>query len=505
MTIGDTGISTSYKVPRYIAKIVLAAGAVSSGAQRLRCLLVGMKTTGDMVADGTPIRVTSSDEVDLRAGAGSQLAMMAYAALTIPSLELYIAAVTEPSGGTKATITIVIAGTWTTGGVLRFRLAGKPVTFTVAPTATVDDVGTGLTAAFNGKPRLPAAATYSSGSDTVTLEIKNKGAGGKDWILYHDPLDKPSGLTLTITGSATVNTEGYRFGASSTGTGAEDVATLLTKLTKTRYARIALGHNDTTNAALWESHVDSKAGPLSLLLDQLVFAHNGTKAQAKTLGQTTLNAFRAQVIWFRNSENHPAEIAALIAARRSVWEQAHPVPDYDGDPYTYLAPQAFEDDQPTDAEQDEVLNAGVTPMTTTDGTARVVRSITSYCLANGVQDERCLDIGDIVMTDYATLDMKLMYENDFRPANPVVQDNPAPGEPEPPSGVAFPALWNGKVTGRLIEYKRNGWTVFEPKGSWAPTSVFNKAGGFIASDIPLSVSRVQHRLDAVMRQVATVG
>jgi phage tail sheath gpL-like len=236
-----------------------------------------------------------------------------------------------------------------------------------------------------------------------------------------------------------------------------------------------------------------------------VFAHNGTKAQAKSLGQTTLNAFRAMVLWFRNSENHPCEVAALFAARRSVHEQRNPVPDYDGYPLTYLAPQAFEDDIPTDGEQDECLNAGVTPLTTVDATARVVRGICSYCVSSGVQDERCLDIGDPIMTDYATLDIKLVYETEFRPVNPIVQPNPLPDEEMPQSGVAFPDLWNSKLVEKLTEYKAEGWLSKAPTGVWAPISIFNAAGGFIASDTPLAVSRVQHRLDNVMRQIATVG
>lgn len=506
MAIGDTGISPSYKVPRYIAKILLAAGAVSAASQRLKCLLVGMKTSaGSMTADDTPIRVTSVDELEAAAGPGSQLAMMGYAALSVPSTELWIAAVTEPSGGTKATVTIVIAGTWSTSGVLRFRLAGTDVVYTVGATDTVDGVGAGLVAAFNAKQNLPATAAYDSASDTITLSIKNKGVNGKDWILYYDNKDTPSGLTLTITGSAAVNTNGVRFGASSTGTGNEDATTLLTKLQKTRYARIAVGHNDTTNAALWETHVNTKAGPLSLLLDQLLFGHNGTKAAAISLGQTTLNAFRAELLWLRNAENHPCQIAALFAAIRSVSEQTNPITDYDSYPLSYLRAQAFEDDIPTDTEQDNCLNAGVTPLTTVDGTVKVVRAITTYCVSNAVQDERCLDIGDIVMTDFATLDIKSMYETEFRPQNPIVSADPSPEEEPPPAGVAYPKLWNAKVSERLQEYYANGWLSKRPVDSWAPISTFNKVGGYIATDTPLAVSRLQHRLDNVMRQIATVG
>jgi phage tail sheath gpL-like len=503
MPIGNTGVSPSYKVPRYIAKILLAAGAVSASSQRLKCLLVGKKTSaGAMTANAGPIRCTDVDYLDAQAGVGSQLAMMGYAALTVPSIELWICAVTE--AGAAATVTIVISGSWTVGGLLRFRLAGVDVVVSVGATTTIDELGALVVLAFNAKQRLPATCAYAALSDPLPLTTKNLGVTEKDWILYYDAVDAPTGLILTITGTAAVNTNGVRFGVAG-GTGAEDVTTVLTTLTKTRYARIAIGHNDSTNTALWEAHMNTKAGPLQLLLDQLIVGHNGTKAQAITVGQTNLNAFRASVIWLRNAENHPCQLGAIVAAFRSVYEQTSPIYDWDNFALSYLRGQAFADDVPSDTEQDECLNAGVTPLTTVDGGVRIVRMVTSYCVSNAVQDERCLDIGDIVMTDYATLDIKLMYETQFRPQNPIVRPDPSPEEEPPAAGIAYPKLWNGLVGERLEEYYANGWLSERPVGQWAPVSTYVTAGGYIATDTPLAVQRLQHRLDNVMRQVATVG
>lgn len=502
MAFGQTGVGPSYKVPRYLTKIIFAAGLMSAGAERLRCLVVGMKApSGTIVADAAPVRVTSEEEATTLGGARGQVTLMAYKALKVPSVELWMAAVTEPGAGTQATVTILLGGT-PGDGVLRFRIAGVAITVNTAASQSIDDIGAAIAAAFNAKTKHPAAATYNTGTDTVTLTIANKGAGGKDWILYHDPTDKPSALTLTITGSATVNGTGYRFGASASGTGAEDVTTLLTKLTTGRFARIALAHNDGTNAGLWETHVNTKAGPISFNLEHLVFAHNGSLANAQSLAQTTLNAFRAQVFWIRNSENHPAEIAAALAAVRSVTEQTSPVPDYDGLELAMLAPQAFEDDYPTDPEQDTALNNGVTPGTTVNGAIRCVRAITTYCLNGSAQDERCLDIGDAVMTDYAAVDFKLMYETEYRVANPLVGPDPAEGEEPPPPGVGYPRMWSSKVAERLETYYANGWLEERPVGIWAPVSTFNKAGKYIMSETPLAVRRVQHRLDNVVRQIS---
>ena len=128
MGIGDTGISSSYKVPRYIAKIVFGAGSVSAGSGRLKCLVVGMKTSaGSMVADQDIVRVTSEDEVDAYAGVGSQLARMAYKALLVPSIELYMAAVTEPGAGTQGTVTCVLSGTISSGTMARISPASRPM------------------------------------------------------------------------------------------------------------------------------------------------------------------------------------------------------------------------------------------------------------------------------------------------------------------------------------------------------------------------------------------
>jgi phage tail sheath gpL-like len=503
MGIGDTGISPSYKVPRFIAKIVLASGSVSAGAERLKVLCAGMKTAGgSLTADGAPARCTSEDEADALAGAGSMLAVQAYQALKVPSVELYLQAVTEPGAGTPATATMVIGGTWSVGGTLRFRIAGKSVFVNVSTSMTVDDVGTAVAAAFNAKSRLPVTAAYNSSTDTVTLTAKNKGALGRDWILYHDVTDRPAGMTIALTGSANVNTNGVRLGAAGSGTGVEDVTTALTKLQTTRYARIAPDHNDATNAALWETHVNNLAGPLSLLLEHLVFGHNGALASAQSLAQTTLNAFRAQVCWLRNGENHPAEIAALVAAVRAVKEQTQWVPDYDGYVLSSLKGQEFESDVPTDTEQDTALNNGVTPLTTVNGEVKIVRAITTYCLNGSSQDERCLDIGDAVMPDAGTIDLKLMYETEYRPQNPLVGPDPAEGEEPPPAGVGYPKFWNSKVAERMETWFDAGWLEERPVGVWAPVSTYNKVGKYIQSEAPLPVRRVQHRLDAVIRQVS---
>lgn len=492
------GFDSNYKVPKFAARIDFGAGRINSPGN-LRVLLVGMKTSaGSMTADAEPVQCFSEDEAETYAGAGSQLARMAYKAFQVPGVEVWLGCVTEPGGGTAATATLTIAGSWSTAGQLGLTLAGE--TFTVATTAsdTATTAAEAVVDAVNERTRLPFTAANVAG--VVTITCKNKGIQGKDWMLHVDTTLIASGMTATAAGSAAQGTNRVRFGAAASGTGTEDVTTILTQLQARWYARIAPASNDATNAALWETHVNTKALWNTLLLEQLVFGYNGTYANSVTLAQTTLNAQRAQLLWERNCESHPCEIAAFTAALRAGTEGDDPVPDYDGEVLLGIAPQRYDADIPTDSEAAAALNNGVTPCSTVNGESVIIRAICTKSLTSSNPDYRTLDIGDVVMPDYATLQLKLIYETDFRPNNKYVGDNPAAEAPEPPSNVAYPKLWEGVVFQEEMVWFRNGW--IEDPTENPPVATYNEAARRIQSSITLVVRRVQHQLSAIVRQSA---
>lgn len=497
-----TGVDALYKVPRFLGKIVWGAGSVSASSAPLYVLYVGMKTSaGSITVDNDVVEVFSEEDIDTRVGARSQLGWMARMGMRASkTTRHFIAAVTEATG-TKATATIVLAGAWSTSGSWAITIAGTRISGSVGASDAIDTVGADMASRLTNSARIPVTAAYNSSTDTLTLTCANNGTQGKDWIVAVDKSDLPSGMTLTLTGSAALSGDRVRLGASSSGTGVEDVTTILTKLQTTRYARIAPAQNDATNAALWETHVNTKAGITTLLLEQLVFAHNGTQAASTTLAQTTLNAQRAQVLWMRNADMHPCVIAAVKAAVRASTEGTDPVPDYDGYVLPGIPGHAVDADRPLDSEANTALNNGVTPVSTGPNGAVVIRSITSYCLDSGsAQDERTLDIGDAVMTDYATLDSQLLYSTSFRPANKYVGPDPAEGEQDPPAGVAIPRNWNSALLNRMKGWFANGW--IEDPDTNPPTSQYNKTSKRIESLMPLLVRRVQHQLGNITRQTS---
>lgn len=496
-----SGWDPSYRRPRFIGQIIFGAGQLSAANAPLACLLIGLKTSaGSMTVDAAPVLCTTEEEADAYAGPGSQLARMAYKALKKKGVKLYLAAITE-NAGTAATATLLLAGVPTAAGVIELYIAGERVATDVASGTAVDTYGAAVTAKINSYTRLPVTASYNSGTDTITITAKNKGVSSKDWLIWKNEAVKPTNVTMTLTGSAAEGTDRVRMGASSTGTGTDDVTTLLTQLQTSRYARIACATNDATNAALLETHVNTKAGVLSMLYEHLFFGHNGTYANAQSIAQTTLNAQRANVMWHRNSESHPCEIAAAMAALSAITENASPVPDYDGAALAGIAVQRYDADRPNDTEINVALQNSVSVMDSVDGNAVTVRQICSYSLLGGsTADDRTLDAGDARFPDYAMLDLKALYDGSFRPANPYVQDDPASGGKEPPEGVATPSRWNVEVQAREESWFANNW--IEDPANNLPVSTYSSSYHAIVTNAPIVVRRVQHQLGVIVRQTA---
>ena len=235
MAFDIVGFDSNYKVPRFAGRIDFGAGRIATPGQ-LKVLLCGMKTSaGSLTPNQDVVQVFTEDEVDTKCGAGSQLARMCYAAMRVPGIELWVAPVTEPAG-TAATATITIAGAWTTAGQIDVALAGEQfsVATTIADTPTT--VAANIVAAITARSKLPFTATNAAGIVTVT--VKNLGVQGKDWMVWVGKSLIAAGMTAVVAGSAAEGTDRARFGAAASGTGTEDVTTVLTKLLTQRYARI---------------------------------------------------------------------------------------------------------------------------------------------------------------------------------------------------------------------------------------------------------------------------
>jgi phage tail sheath gpL-like len=495
-------VSDTDKDPAFFGQTKFGVGPQTLSGQPMVLLLVGMKATGlgTLTANTQVAKCASPEDADTIAGAGGELARMARKALQIQGIEIYLAAPAVPGGATAATATITIAGSMAaaSNSEWRYRIAGDYISGGISSSDTPTTVAAAIVAYITARSYLAVSAANVAG--VVTLTTKSKGARQNDLIVWQDTAALPSGATSALAGGSAVGNGGVRF---STGSGTEDVTTLLATLYTGRYHRIGAAQLDASNLALWKAQLDNKAGPFENRMEHIVFASNTTLNTTTSRAQTTLNEQRAQMLWMLDAETPAPEIAAVFAAMRLQTERATPNVSYDRVVLPGVRPQTDEASIPNRATRVAALDVGITPLftTTATGLVSIVRSITTRSQTDtGDPDDKTLDTSESVVPDYIRDDLRLFWLTDFLVNNPYVRDNRAPEEPPLEVGTATPDLWSAQVKSRLITVhqanKLNTRVVQNP-----PVSVFNKTAKRIASRVPVVVLPLQHQIEVSVEQV----
>lgn len=487
------GLTNSFKVPGAWRETKYGTGANSIGSIPVKLVVTGTKTTaGSATPDQDIIRIYSEEDADAYLGEGSECAMQCYAALAIPGVTLYAAPVAENGSAVAATLTVTIAGTWTSGGTVTIYLAGHAIQATANIGDSVTTVATALKDAINGTARLPFTATSSLG--VVTITVRSKGVRGNDYICRKDMTAAPSGLTATLAGGSALTGGMVPF---SGGTGADDVTSVLALLATDVYDIQAWAQNDATNAALIKTALVSESGPLIMHLEHAVFAKTRSLSAANSFASTTLNAYRCSCIWLENSESAPSFVAAQAAAARSVIVGDNPNFRYDNFVLPTVAPQSQKADIPLTSELNSALNSGVTPLTTLpDGTVKIVRAVQSHCLNGSAPDFRTLDWGDVDVPDRASKELGAAWDA-YSEVNPVAGPDPAEGEETPPAGVATPSLWNAESSSTLQDMVDAGWVL-----SFTSDSEWNDDANRIMTAANIKVRPQNHAVGISVRQQA---
>lgn len=479
MVIHVLGLNPSGKVPGVKWNVQFGKGRASSGSIPRYLLLVGNKTTTDITVSvvvsnaGTASNNAVYDitpDVDESAlfGSRSELARAIRIARRYSGIRIKAIACAEVSSGSpvNATATITIATTATSAGTWRYWLGGKLIEATVASGATVTQQADAIRAAINNDPDLPCYASNSAG--VVTVTFNHPGTRGNDCTLYQDTSLKPGGSTSTLaTASAyTVlpgagGVTGVRLGG---GTGTDSVADALDALDGQTFFTLAFPHVDATNLGLIKTYNDAKAALGSHRYEHVVTGYNGLLADANTLSDA-INKERFQLAWQQGGENLPGEIAASMGALRTQLEQSHPNRRYLGPVLLGIVPQRALTDRPSEGEtgtQQSALDNGITPITSTaDGTAICVRAITTKHLkviGNATVDfYGTLDCGQARSVDSLAEELELAWLTDFGANNEYVDADPAPGEPNRPSGVATPRLWTAYAQNLANQRIADNW------------------------------------------------
>lgn len=474
------GLNPSGKVPGAKWNVQFGKGKVSVGAIPRYLLIMGNKVGTAVTVSSTEVsnagtastnviyEITPDVDVDSLFGSRSELARMIAIARRSAGVRIKAVAVPEATAGTpaKSTATITIATNASSSGTWRYHFGGKLVEVAVASGDTPTTQATAIRNAFNAISDLPGTATSSSG--VATISFAHVGTRGDQATLYQDTSLKPGGSTSTLasnnaysvaTGPGGVT--GVRLGD---GASTDDVTNTLDVLDGQTFFTIAVAQIDSTNLGLVKTYNDDKATLGSQRYEHICFGQNGLKTTAVALTDA-INKERWSCAWQQGGENLPGELAASLAALRTQAEQLHPNPRYMGSVLLGISPQRALTDRPSEGEtgvQQAALDDGITPVTTTDaGEAIAVRVITTKHLktigATTIDFYGTLDVGDARSIDVFAEELQLAWLTEYGANNPYVDDDPAPGEPNRPTGVATPRTWNGYVKNIAGEKIADNW------------------------------------------------
>ncbi len=431
------GFASTDFVPGFVGETILGAGPATSGNAVFRLLLVGNKlATGSATPNQDVFQVFSDTDARNLCGPGSELHRMVRAALRVPGVQIWCAPVTQ-SAGANATVVVTFATTATGAGSFVYWIDGERIEVAVALGDTPTIAGATFLAQLGTKDWFPVTAANVTGA--VTFTRKQAGTRGNFGVIYQDITQAPAGMTSTLSGSGTsVTGGGKRFGG---GTTADDLTAVSTNTFPAWFQRVALAHNDSANLGVWATNENSKCGPLEGRPEHTIVASNDTLSNTQSLSQTTLNNGRFEMAWMLESESHPSEIAAFIAALRTATEVSDPGAAYDDAVLTGVTPSRFPAQIPQRSTKLAALQTGITPIYTSNGQALITRSVTTRCLNGTAPDYRVLDTGWASVPDYIRVDIGGVWSG-WKLANPVLADDPAPEQGDRPSGIGTPTRWN---------------------------------------------------------------
>ncbi|MFZ6687506.1 phage tail sheath C-terminal domain-containing protein [Undibacterium sp. SXout11W] len=365
----------------------LAVRTLAANAQKV--LLIGQRIASGTIPANTLIDIFNDADAGKYFGYGSQLHMMASAAIsTYPYLSLQAIAVDDAGGAVAATSTITVTGAATAAGVLTAYIGNDLVNVAIANADTPAIIATAIAAAVTARPDIPVTAAAVAG--VVTLTAKNKGTQGNQ-IKVSTSLNNASGIAAAVVAMANGATDPVLTAA---------LATVFTA----GHTIIATSLNDTASLQALRTHLDNVSNSMEQRGATAYAGHIGTLAQSTTLA-ASINSGRICLGLTPSSLSLPFEVAAAFAALAASEEDP-------ARPLNTLPLQGIGiipiANRLSRTEQENALANGVTPFEVGPGDkVQVVRAITTYTLdPNGVPDISMLDITTIRTLDYVRKTMR---------------------------------------------------------------------------------------------------
>jgi len=503
MTIAKA-VASSVKTPGLYQTVNLLGGASNPGLSSLRVLIISPpNTSGGDITPNTEVReVFGPDDVATALGSGNPghlASKRLFGHHGIASCDVIAPA---ESAGAAATETQTFSGTATENSTLRFRIHGRTADVSwlsgEASTAFVARAVPIINAL--GADLFPTAAANISDIDYTA---KSKGPWGNDVRINVSVIEGGGGITI----SANPATLG-------TGTTEPSIATALTNIDTREYGLIVLciSNADATDASsssngeLLRDHIQGLNTGNAAKLQFGIVGHTGVIADVKA-GAADRNAAEMEYVYGQTFEDLPCELAGAEAGDTLRFVSLRANYNRIGNKLDLYGPADVAVSKPTDAEVEDLLQSGVTPLNFELGTNEIflVRPITTHSLNGANPDFRALDVSDIHGI-YAVA-------RDLRTATPIEFANASISEDLPPNADPLPP--------GVVELKDVRAFVLSRIGFWIKQGVVNRAafqaavdaGDFTfeldASDptqvnniLPLSIVKPLAKIGNVIQKVA---
>lgn len=337
------------------------------------------------VAQAVPTQVFSTAEVAAYFGHGSQVHLMALAALNAnPYVDMSVCALDAAAAGVAAAGSLTIDAAAVASGTLTLWIGNQKAEVAVASGDAAATVAQALALACQGIPSLPVMAKVNAATGgKVDFTAKAKGVVGNS-----------IGIAYAVTNGALTAT----IVAMASGSADPDIQDALDEVVSEDYTLIATSYNDKTSLEALRDHLDLVSGPLEQRPAVGVCGLTGTLSAATTLANN-INHGRQLAAYLRASRSLPLEIGAAMASIMAFEEDpARPLNTLE---LKKIHAPAVEN-RLTRTEQESLLYNGVTPLEVGPGEkVQIVRAISTYIKdAQGVDDISLLDITTIRTLDY---------------------------------------------------------------------------------------------------------
>jgi phage tail sheath gpL-like len=434
MTTLPLAVSPATKTPGFYLTVNLLAGTSNPGTARLRALIIAPKALwGSAVVGRVYASVAGPDVVKTLAGPGTPAHLASQQLFTRYSLAAVDFIACPASPGASASGTITLSGAPTASTAIIVSIKGVTIGFAWNVGISETQAAAALVLAINAlSDSLPVVASNAAG--VVTLSAKMPGAWGND-VLFS--------ATIASGAGGQVQTSGDHLDGGALD---PDVTSTLSKIATIEYQFIlpcvsnadAENASGTSNLSKIKGHMAQYATGLNARLQQCIFGATPADASALKAGVARLNDPATQVVYCQAAQELGCELAGFeVGDRLKREELEYGNPNRIGTVYDgFLGPVDPVGDKLTDAQVEDLLNSGVSPLNlTAQNDVYLIAPITTHSQdASGNPDFRVYYVTEVSGAYGFARDLRSALPQEFYQVK-IVKDQPQGSEPLPPATV----------------------------------------------------------------------